>query len=62
MSKQTELFQFNLVPGKPGSGQLFEEELTARSASAPVTCLGMTFENDEARRAHFTEELRKKLQ
>ncbi len=29
--------------------------------SAPVTCLGMTFENDEARRAHFTEELRKKL-
>ncbi len=31
-------------------------------ASGPVTCLGKTFENDEARRAHFTEELRKKLQ
>lgn len=30
--------------------------------SGPVTCLGMTFENDEARRAHFTEELRTKLQ
>jgi len=30
--------------------------------SGPVNCLGMTFENDEARRAHFTEELRKKLQ
>ncbi|MGK5094677.1 DNA methyltransferase [Deltaproteobacteria bacterium TL4] len=30
--------------------------------SGPVTCLGMTFENDEARRAHFTEELSKKLQ
>ena len=30
--------------------------------SGPVACLGMTFENDEARRAHFTEELRKKLQ
>jgi len=30
--------------------------------SGPVTCLGLTFENDEARRAHFTEELRKKLQ
>ena len=29
--------------------------------SGPVTCLGMTFENDEARRTHFTEELRKKL-
>ena len=27
-----------------------------------VTCLGMTFDNDAARRAHFTEELRKKLQ
>lgn len=27
----------------------------------PVTCLGMTFENDEARRAYFIEELRKKL-
>lgn len=30
--------------------------------SGAVTCLGMSFENDEARRAHFTEELRKKLQ
>ncbi len=30
--------------------------------SGPVTCLGMTFDNDEARRAHFTEELRRKLQ
>ena len=30
--------------------------------SIPGTCLGMTFETDEARRAHFTEELRKKLQ
>ena len=29
--------------------------------SGPVACLGMTFENDEARRTHFTEELRKKL-
>ena len=25
----------------------------------PVTCLGMTFESDEARRAYFREELRK---
>jgi DNA-directed RNA polymerase subunit RPC12/RpoP len=30
--------------------------------NGPVTCLGMTFENDEARRTHFTEELRKKIQ
>ena len=27
----------------------------------PVTCLGITFENDKARRAYFTEELRQKL-
>lgn len=30
--------------------------------TGPVTCLGITFENDEARRAHFIEELRQKLQ
>jgi 16S rRNA G966 N2-methylase RsmD len=33
-----------------------------QEARGPVTCLGMTFPNDEARRAYFTEELRKKLQ
>lgn len=27
----------------------------------PVTCLGITFENDEKRREYFREELRKKL-
>jgi DNA modification methylase len=41
---------------------MFETEGPATRDSGPVTCLGMTFENDEARRAHFTEELRKKLQ
>lgn len=30
--------------------------------TGPVTCLSMTFENEEARRAHFADELRKKLQ
>lgn len=30
--------------------------------AGPVTCLGKTFDNDQARRAYFTEELRKKLQ
>ncbi len=29
---------------------------------SPVKCLGLEFENDEARREHFTEELRMKLQ
>ena len=41
---------------------MFETARPATRDSGPVTCLGMTFENDEARRAHFTEELRKKLQ
>lgn len=35
----------------------FEEKKTG-----PVKCLGLEFENDEARRAYFTEELKNKLQ
>lgn len=42
---------------------LFDELLEEpHKSSGPVICLGMTFENDEARRSYFTEELRKKLQ
>ena len=52
-------FQSKLVPGKPGSGRLFDEELTVQDG--PVTCLGMTFANDAERRVYFTEQLRKKL-
>jgi len=40
-------------------GELSEE---TPKISNPVTCLGLTFPNEEARRAYFTEELRKKLQ
>ena len=50
------------------TGSLFSvEELTRVMGgfdfkeNEPVTCLGMVFENDEARRAYFREELRKKL-
>lgn len=32
-----------------------------KADNAAVVCLGMTFENEEARRAYFREELRKKL-
>jgi DNA modification methylase len=38
-----------------------ETKLEARR-NAPVTCLGITFDNDKARRDHFTEMLRQKLQ
>ena len=38
----------------------YQEELEAR-AKNQVECLGMTFENDEARRAYFLEKLKEKL-
>lgn len=56
---QDSLFQSKLVPGKPGSGRLFDEELTANHG--PVTCLGATFANDDERRAWFVAKLREKL-
>lgn len=57
--KQKPLFKTKIVPGKPGSGKLFEEEYVANKG--PVECLGMTFENDEKRREYFLEKLREKL-
>lgn len=50
------------MPNKPQIEMPFEDMSSTSSKSAdPVTCLGTTFENDEARRAHFTELLREKL-
>ena len=58
------------APGKrlfkdpSGQTDLFEkslEEGMEAKRNAPVECLGMTFENDDARRAYFTEKLREKL-
>ncbi|MFP4040012.1 MAG: DNA methyltransferase, partial [Desulfosudaceae bacterium] len=57
--KEQKLFKTKFVRGEKGSGQLFDEEFETQGE--PVTCLGMTFENDEARRAYFTEQLRQKL-
>lgn len=42
--------------------QLLTDAERHTEGPSPVTCLGMTFENDEARRASFKEELRRKLQ
>ena len=39
----------------------YEEELEARRGE-PVECLGLTFENDEARRSHFLGRLREGLE
>jgi len=38
------------------------DDNAAETPQGPVQCLGMTFENDEARRDHFLEKLREKLQ
>ena len=35
---------------------------TTTTPKGEVTCLGITFENDDVRRKHFTEKLREKLQ
>ena len=52
MSKDSEsLFKERLVPARNGSGELFEISYEVRTQ--PVTCLGMTFDNDEKRREHF---------
>jgi hypothetical protein len=59
-NKQSErLLEEKLVPAKPGSGELFD--VSYGDESRPVECLGMTFPNDQARRAHFKEKLREKL-
>jgi DNA modification methylase len=57
--KQKQLFKTKFVPGKAGSGNLFEEEFVVDDG--PVECLGMTFENDELRREYFLEKLHEKL-
>jgi hypothetical protein len=54
------LFEEKLVPAKPGSDRLFDVSY-GDDESTSIECLGMTFPNDEARRAHFTEKLREKL-
>jgi 16S rRNA G966 N2-methylase RsmD len=58
-NQSARLFEEAIVPAKPGSGQLFD--VSYGDKPKPVECLGMKFPNDDARRAHFTEILRKKL-
>ena len=41
--------------------EMKQAENSLSQQQGPVTCLGMEFENEEARRAYFREELRKKL-
>lgn len=43
------------------AGTLFDFDEEPIKNDGPVTCLGITFENDDKRREYFREELRKKL-
>ena len=44
-----------------GSDELFVRESGRLPHGGPVTCLGMTFESEDARREHFLERLKEKL-
>ena len=43
------------------SGELFVRESANKYRSRPVTCLGMTFDSEDARRDYFLDRLREKL-
>jgi predicted RNA-binding Zn-ribbon protein involved in translation (DUF1610 family) len=47
------------MAAQPAHQSLFEDDAHRQG---PVECLGLTFENDDARRAYFLEKLREKLQ
>ena len=55
---QEKLFRTEPVPGKPGSGRLFDERPVTPE---PVECLGMTFESEDARRTYFLDRLKEQL-
>ena len=55
---QENLFQTEALPGKPGSGRLFDERPVTPE---PVECFGMTFESEDARRTYFLDRLKEKL-
>jgi len=57
-NSQDALFQTEIVPGRAGSGRLFDEQPIA---SQPVECLGMTFATEDARRTYFLERLKEQL-
>ena len=44
-----------------GTGELFVRESGRLPYGGPLTCLGMTFESEDARREHFLERLKEKL-
>ena len=57
---QDSLFSDEEITGQTNLFSDTEEDYNQK-ANEPVTCLGMTFANDDERRIYFREELRKKL-
>lgn len=58
--QKEQLFEDAFVPGKAGSGKLFDVEYKPKTTQS-VECLGMTFPSDEARLTYFKALLREKL-
>jgi DNA modification methylase len=58
-TREPKLFKTKIIKAKEGTGKLFEEVF--EKDQGPVTCLGMEFDNDDARRAYFTEKLNEQL-
>jgi hypothetical protein len=46
---------------EPATSDFFPNQQPETSDQEPITCLGMTFENNEKRREYFLEKLREKL-
>ena len=57
-SSQQKLLRTEMVAARTGSGRLFDEQVVT---SEPVECLGIRFESEDARRAHFLERLKEYL-
>ena len=59
---ESEVGEAMTAPTRDGhSGELFVRELAEKYGSRPVTCLGITFESDEARREYFLDRLKERL-
>jgi hypothetical protein len=58
--QKEQLFEETLVPAQSGSGKLFDVDYAPRY-QLKAECLGTVFPNEEARRDHFKERLRRHL-
>ena len=60
--RQPTAFNIAAMPSTTGQEQQGTLELQQKKGAGPVECLGLTFENEQARREHFLGLLKEKLQ